>query len=231
MAQALPSGRPVVTAPTPPIATLGDVRPGDLYFAGMSGAPAQAVVYAGQLVLGEFVSIGRFVVGHVGIVGPDGELIEAMPRGARERPLRASDWSAKTAFARLPEAWPGQALDAARIAELMIGTPYSFGSYVQLAAWRFGWKTWRLEERINRRRPERITLPGWSNGPALGTPGVTRGGHLPTEAICSVLADQAWSLAGARVVHGTKPQIVTPGMLAMSCLRRSDVAWGGLGIL
>jgi len=213
------------------IPTLGDVRPGDLMFAGMSGAPAQAVVYAGQALLGEFVAVGRFVVGHVAICSRPGHIVEAMPRGARERPLRASDWSTKTAFARLPESWPGQAADAAAIGTLMIGTPYSFGSYVQLAAWRFGWKTWALEERINRRRPEPIRLPRWSNGPAEITGRVSRGGRLPTEAICSVLVDQAWSLAGARVMVGTKPQIVTPGALAQQLLTRPGVAWGGAGIL
>lgn len=204
------------------IPTLAAVRPGDLMFTTMSGAPAQVVVYAGQLALGEFVAIGRFIVGHVGIVGPDGELIEAMPRGARERDLRASDWSPKTAFARLPTAYDGQHMDAARIARRMIGTPYSFGSYVQLAAWRFGWKTWALEERINRRRPPYTfrTMRGEDVDLAL-----------PTEAICSVLVDQAWSLAGARVMVGTKPQIVTPGALAAQLLRRRDIEWGGLGIL
>jgi hypothetical protein len=206
------------------ISTLGDVRPGDLFFAGMSSAPTKALVYAGQLALGEFVAVGRFVVGHVGIVGPDGALIEAMPRGARERQLRPSDWSAKTAFVRLPETYLGQALDAATIAEAMIGTPYSFGSYAQLAAWRFGWKTWWLEERINRRHvPRLIELPG--------RPGERPYLALPTEAICSVLADQAWSLAGARVMVGVKPQVVTPGALALQLLHRPGVTWGGLGIL
>jgi hypothetical protein len=221
---------------TTEIARLEDVRPGDLFFTGMSGAPAKALVYAGQLMLGEFVAVGGFVVGHVGVVTKAADttaprMVEAMPSGARERDLTLDrDWTRKTAFVRLPEAWPGQAEDAAAIARLMIGTPYSFGSYAQLAAWRFGWKTWALEERINRRRPERIRLPHWSNGPAEGS-AVKRGGHLPTEAICSVLADQAWTLAGARVVHGTKPQIVTPGLLASQLMHRPGVVWGGAGIL
>jgi hypothetical protein len=42
---------------------------------------------------------------------------------------------------------------------------------------------------------------------------------LPAEAICSVLVDQAWSLAGKRVMEGVKRQCVTPGALAMRLSR------------
>jgi hypothetical protein len=158
-------------------------------------------------------------------------IVEAMSSGARERALRSSDWSPRTAFVRLPEDWPGQAADAAAIARLTIGTPYGFGSYAQLAAWRFGWKTPALERHINRRRPEPIRLANWSNGPDVPS-NVTRGGHLPVELICSQQADECWTAAGKQVMpHGTKPQIVTPGALALHLNRAPGVVWAGPGIL
>lgn len=54
--------------PEQSIEKLEDVRPGDLLFTTMSGAPAQVVVYGGQLMLGEFVAVGEFIVGHVAVV-------------------------------------------------------------------------------------------------------------------------------------------------------------------
>lgn len=254
------------------IRRLEDVRPGDLMFAGMGSAPSKAIVYAGQLLLREFVQLGPLVIGHVAIVveasrtlepgtvrhiesgryyGPEigwrdrpmgayetyetgvqtaPRIVEAMASGARERELRASDWSTKTAFVRLPEDWPGQMDDAAAIARLTIGTPYGFESYVQLAAWRLGWKTWALEERINERRPEPIRLPNWFNGPEH--PGANRrGGHLPVRMICSQHVDACLTAAGKQVMFGVKPQIVTPGALALQLNRRPGVIWAGPGIL
>jgi hypothetical protein len=217
------------------ISSLADLRPGDLMFTRINKPlSASIIVKFGQLVNGERVRIGPLSVDHVGIVTSAGEwphLVQAMPSGAEEIALTPGrHWNAGTAYARLPEAWPGQAADAAAIAQLMIGTPYSFASYAAIAAWRFGLKAGRLERWIDRRRPGALELPRWSNGPAGELAAWTRGGRLPVEAICSVLADQAWSLAGARVVTGTARQVVTPGKLALQLWRRPGVIWGGAGI-
>lgn len=211
------------------IESLDDLRPGDLMLTSMSGAPARALVYGGQLLLGEYVRLGKFVVGHAGIVtearrdieigtekSPQtwpmhyAKLVQAMPRGAEEIELRAdTHWNEHTLFARLPEDADAcfQAEQAAEHARDMIGTPYSFASYAALAAWRFGVKTPRLERWIDRRDE-------------LG---------YPREAICSVLVDQAWTLAGKRVCSGVAKQAVTPGQLTLQLLATPGVIWGGAG--
>lgn len=203
------------------IESLDDLRPGDLMLTAMSGAPARALVYGGQLLLGEHVRLGKFVVGHAGIVtmrrdyigpelaGPD--LVQAMPRGAEEIELLPSThWNAHTLFARLPNDYDThpagtQGYIAAQAARQMIGTPYSFASYAALAAWRFGMKTPRLEAWIDRRDEH----------------------GYPREAICSVLVDQAWTLAGKRVCKGVAKQAVTPGELTLQLLATPGVIWGG----
>jgi hypothetical protein len=157
-------------------------------------------------------------------------LVQAMPHGAEEIEMRYdTHWTPRHAYVRLPEDYPGQAGDAAAIARLMVreGVAYSFASYAALATWRWGWKTPRLEAWIGRRRPEVVSLEHWSNGLA----GHPRGGRLPVEAICSVLADQAWSLAGKRVMVGTVPQVVTPGAMAGQVWDRPGVVRGGFGVL
>lgn len=151
-------------------------------------------------------------------------LVQAMPHGAEEVKMREdTHWTPRHAYARLPEDYPGQAADAAAIARLMVseGVKYSFASYAALALWRWGVKTPRLEKWIGRRRKDAIRYKTAANGAV----------HLPCEAICSVLADQAWSLTGKRVVEGTVPQVVTPGMMAGQLWRRRDVVWGGFGLL
>lgn len=161
-------------------------------------------------------------------------LVQAMPSGAEEIELREeTHWTPRHAYVRLPEDYPGQGEDAAAIARLMVqeGVAYSFASYGALALWHWGVKTPRLERWIGRRRPAAIEMP-WHGGPeAAPSPGWTRGGRLPVEAICSVLVDQAWSLAGKRVVHGTAPQVVSPGKLASSVFATRGVVWGGAGLL
>lgn len=186
--------------------TLTDLRPGDIGFGPIKGG-AGMLVNAGQLLLGEGFRVGRLDIRHVFVVTeamrpqppyPDGignfgpRAVEAMPRGAREVTIRLDRWTPEYAYVRIAEDYPGQADDAAAIARAMIGTPYSFASYAALAAWRFGLKAECLERWIDRRTAE----------------------GLPREAICSVLADQAWSLAGKRIMHGVARQCVTPGALA-----------------
>jgi hypothetical protein len=155
-------------------------------------------------------------------------LVQAMPSGAEEIDMKLdTHWTDRHAYARLPEDYPGQAEDAAAIARLMVAerVSYSFSSYGALALRRWGVRTPRLDAWINRRREyqmvdTRAPLAGGRHGIAL-----------PCEAICSVLADQSWSLAGKRVVEGTAPQVVTPGMMAIQLWHRPGVVWGGVGIL
>lgn len=222
------------------IRSLADLRPGDLMFGPIGGiVPGLFPVAVGQALLADTFRAGRMSVRHIGIVVeagrpcppyPDGQgnfpvrLVQAMPRGAEEISLApATHWTDRHAYVRILEDYPGQASDAAAIARAMIGTPYSFASYAALAAWRWGIKTPRLEKWINRRRgTNRILLPSDRMAERL----------LPCEAICSVLADQAWSLAGKRVMEGTAPQAVTPGALAERVFYSMEgVIWGGKGFL
>jgi hypothetical protein len=212
------------------INSLATLRPGDIMFGPIGGLVGMGVGL-GQLALGEAFHVGRLSIRHVGIVveaSPEGlhqpRLVQAMPHGAEEIEMScATHWTPRHAYARLPEDYPGQAADAAAIARLMVreGVAYSFASYAALALWRWGVKTPRLEQWIGRRRKDAIRYKTATNGAV----------RLPCEAICSVLADQSWSLAGKRVVEGTKPQVVTPGMMAGQLWRRRDVVWGGLGLL
>lgn len=204
------------------IRSLDDLQPGDFMISGQSTAPNKALVYVGQLLLHEQFRIGRFAAGHAGIITPGGKLVEAMPSGARERDLRETDWSPAHAYFRMLEDYPGQGLDASAAARAMLGTPYSFASYVYLAAYLGGIESEWLARRIDRRRPmTEFILPS-------GRPSTTT---LPVEAICSVLAEQAWTLTGKTVIKGTRPQVVTPGMLTQQLWSRPGVIHGGAGLL
>jgi hypothetical protein len=199
------------------IASLADLRPGDIMFGPIGGVvPGLFPVGVGQALLGETFHVGRLSIRHVGIVvandltGP--RLVQAMPSGA-EDVLMTPDthWTDRHAYVRLPEDYPGQAEDAATIARLFVTerVSYSFASYAALAAWKYGLRTPRLEAWIGRRRePILIT----DHNPMRG--GAQSGIMLPCEAICSVLADQAWTLAGHRVMQGVAHQAVTPGAMA-----------------
>jgi len=211
------------------VSGLADLRPGDIGFGPLYGI-GNPLVALGQMILGEGFTVGPLNIGHVFVVteaaiplgsGMAGPLVvEAMPNGARA--TSAWDrWTPEYAYVRLPEDYPGQAADAAAIARAMIGTPYSFASYAALAAWRFGVKAKRLEAWINRRRddvmiPELTKIPGGRAGYRA----------LPAEAICSVLADQAWALTGKQVMPaGTPHQCVTPGALAGALLAAPGAQW------
>lgn len=197
------------------INSLDDLIPGDIMIAGQSTRPAKAVVYGGEWLLRESFRIGSFAAGHAAIVIPGGKIVEAMPHGARERDLTPADWSEHTVFVRLPEDYPGQGLDAAAVAQAMIGTPYSIASYIYLVMFLIGFKFGWLAKRIDRRLPEdTLTLP---SGRQIKV-------GLPLEEICSVLVEQAWTLTGYKVIHGTAPQVVTPGMLAKQI-------WDRLGVI
>jgi hypothetical protein len=223
------------------IKSLADVRPGDIMFGPIGGLVGLGVGL-GQLALGEAFRVGQMSIRHVGIVVESGgampgemcpRLVQAMPRGAEEIAMQYNThWTPQHAYARLPEDYPGQAADAAAIARLMVaeGVAYSPASYLALALWRWGLKTPRLERWIGRRRkPVPFTFSYWDNDADDGSTEI----GLPCEAICSVLADQAWSLAGKRVVEGTAHQAVTPGMMAGQLWKRHNrgVVWGGPSLL
>lgn len=230
-----------MTQPITRIRSLQDVRPGDL-FLGPIGGLAGVAVRAGQLAVDGGWRVGPLDVRHIGVVTEAGRpgdrtweggaaprMVQAMPSGAEEIELRQDrHWTPRCAFARMPEDYPGQAADAAAIARAMIGIPYSWASYAALSLYRLGYDAPRLTNWIGRRQVESLKLDHWSNGPAAPPyPGWTRGGHLPVEAICSVLADQAWSLAGKRVMVGTAPQAVTPSQLGQALLfEMQGVVWG-----
>lgn len=215
------------------ISSLADLRPGDIMFGPIGGAVGLGVGL-GQLALGEGFHVGKLSIRHVGIVvAPGGDqpgefcprLVQAMPHGAEEINMRPeTHWTPEHAYVRLPEDYPGQAADAAAIARLMVaeGVAYSFASYAALVAWRWGLKADRLAKWIERRRPPvPFDFPYWENDADDSTV------QLPVEAICSVLVDQAWSLAGKRVMQNVAHQAVTPGAMAGQLLTRTGAIWGG----
>lgn len=237
----------------PEVATikrLADLRPGDIMFSTIGGfIPGVFPVKVGQLMLGESMRIGRRSFDHVGIVVQERQpeladighghtftgailpprLVQAMPGGAEEITLTAAThWTDTVSYVRLPEDYPGQGADAAAIARLFVseGVRYSFLSYGALALWKWGFKAERLARWIARTRPA-IGFQGTADGYGDDDGRV----ELPVEAICSVLVDQCWTLAGKQVVTGTRPQIVTPGMLAMQVWNRPGVVRGGDGVL
>lgn len=199
--------------------SLQDLRAGDLMIGPIGGAAGVAAAL-GQIIIGEGTRIGELSARHVGIVTAPGWLAQAMPGGAEEIPMTLeTHWTKRHAYIRLPEDYIGQGKDAARVASLMVeeGVGYSFGSYPALAAWKAGLPVPHLERWIDRRRP-----PVPVQLPHAQFPGGLR---FPVEAICSVFADQAWSLVGKRVAEGVARQCVTPGLLAGQLLQRPGVRW------
>jgi hypothetical protein len=225
------------------INSLADLKPGDIGITKMGGfIPGTFPVAIGQLLCKESFRVGPFRADHVLIcveanrpcfaetcLAPDGHsrAVQAMPRGAEEIALTPDKhWTDGVVWFRLQEDYPGQAEDAAAIARLFVEEkiPYSFLSYLALAAWSRGLKAERLEKWIDRRRESSWEIPSHQ----------TTSKHrimLPAEAICSVLVDQAWSLAGKRVITGVKRQCVTPGKMAIQLNSRPGVIRGGPGFL
>lgn len=234
------------------IKSLQDLRPGDLYL-GPIGGPLGVAIRAAQVIVDGGWRVGPIRIEHVGIVVEAGQneaggdyirgalrregnaflraepvraprMVQAMPHGAEEIELTPEQhWTSKCAYARIPEDYSGQAEDAAAIARLMVerDVAYSFASYAALALYRWGYRAPRLTNWIGR----------WQdyNGPSQLPSGaiMSGGGRLPREAICSVLADQCWSLAGKRVMENTAPQAVTPSMLGQRLLTGMEgVIWG-----
>ena len=212
------------------ITRLEDVQPGDIYL-GPIGGWFGPLISAGELMVDGGFHVGPLDVRHIGIVVEAYDyvtpprLAQAMPGGAEIVNMTyAQHWTPKVAYARLPEDYPGQGADAAAIARLMVehNVAYSFASYAALAAWHWGMSTPKLETWIGRRQ-EPIPFPAW-------TPTVPVGANvaLPVEAICSVFADQAWSLTGKKIFTDGRPhQCVTPSQLGQRLLTGlEDVVWG-----
>jgi hypothetical protein len=209
------------------IESMADLKPGDIFFGPIGGAVGLGVGI-GQALLGEGWSVGPLKIRHVGVVVEslklDGwtdtrspRMVQAMPSGAEEIEMDPNKhWTPTCAYVRLPEDYPGQMLDVAAIARLMVSekVAYSFASYLALAAWRWGLEAPRLERWIDRRGDPVPFLDG-GGFHALALAGGVR---LPREAICSVLADQCLTLAGKSVMIGTPKQCVTPGKLAARLL-------------
>lgn len=225
---------------TEQITRLEDVRPGDIYVGPIGGLVGVGVGVGEFLIDGGF-HVGPLDVRHVGIVvqaatidtAPDWpprremlapKLAQAMPGGAEIIDMTYDQhWSPKCAYVRIPEDYPGQAADAAEIARLMVstGVAYSFGSYAALAAWHWGLSTPKLEAWIGRRR-EPISISCKCEDPNTDHLQVS----LPVEAICSVFADQAWSLTGKKIMTGVPHQCVTPSTLGQRLLTMPDAVWG-----
>lgn len=163
-------------------AELRRVRPGD-FFVGQIGNPLTAF----------WVGIGQAIIGdgsrynHAGIILNRGELIEAMPGGARIVPItELYGRPGPTAFSRwnLTDAQRAAIVAVARPLE---GRPYSFLDYLSLAL---------LHLKIR---------PDWITDRVAGS------GHM----LCSQLVDHVLSECGHRVfVDGRLPGDVTPGDLA-----------------
>lgn len=181
------------------IQSLADVRPGDL-FLGPIGGWVGAGVALGELLVDGGFRMGSLDVRHVGVVVaefspakapqpgfPDGRgsrpprMVQAMPGGAAEIEMtEAKHWTPRCAYVRLEQDYPGQALDAAAVARLMVehGVAYSPLSYGALAAWSRGLSTPKLEAWINRRQ-----YYPWSGNPAPLPSGRDLEIGLPVEAI------------------------------------------------
>lgn len=219
------------------ITRMQDLQVGDIFLGPIGGLVGLGVGLGELLVDGGF-RVGNVDVRHAGIVvearldGPmrpgTFKFAQAMPRGAEITTMTYErHWTDRCLYARLPEDYPGQAKDAAMVARLMVqaGVSYSFGSYLSLALhrWTGGWPS--LDRWIARRRPE--IDPDW---PAEWcTPELFVRG-IPVEAICSVFVDQAWTLAGKKVVSGTSDQAVSPSLLARTLIQTPGVTLGWPGL-
>ena len=189
------------------MATLADLRPGDIMFAKkVRPLAADLLILRGQLILGQpgYPHHVAVVTQAAGTDRPyrDGpKIVQAMPSGAEEIEIGAEHWTSDYTYVR--PAYVGgkiiigdgdesdnlmmtQAEGVAWHARRYIGVPYSFADYAAIAGVHFGIK----------------------NGPIRRY--VTTSKHM----ICSQLADQAMSDAGFHVFDDERlPQDVTPAAL------------------
>jgi hypothetical protein len=216
------------------------VGPLDVRHIGVVVEASRTLGPAFRLDTGRYVEIPRDIPSHqvfhplgaehypTGVITAP-RMVQAMPGGAEEIPLSYDKhWTPRCAYARIPEDYLGQAEDAAAIARAMAEAriPYSPASYLALSAYRLGYDAPRLTGWIGRRRPPVEILNGYGRSGWDRSAGLMEVA-LPCEAICSVLADQAWSLAGKRVMENTAPQAVTPSQLGQRLLFGMEgVVWG-----
>ncbi len=204
---------------------LADLLPGDVMFGPIGGlVPGVLPVGAGQLLLAarkERVTWRRWWrIRHVGMVEAKSipathyprlpypyvapRIVEAMPRGARERSLSERDWTADHVYIRpgypiqpsVPVGnlgWIRQGQAAANAARGYVGTPYNFLTYGKLTAGalRFRWTEELLARWISTR----------------------------SDMMCSQLVDQSLADAGYHVfTDGRLPGDVTPAALFLGLL-------------
>jgi hypothetical protein len=227
------------------IRRIQDVQVGDIFLGPIGGLTGFGVGL-GELIVDGGFRVGSVDVRHAGIVvtakpgvhypGPafpygvmdTFELAQAMPRGAEITSMTYDKhWNKRCLYARLPEDYPGQAIDAANVARAMVreGVAYSFASYPSLALhhWTGGWPS--LDRWIARR-----SKAVWIEDETTDHVREPFEERLPVEAICSVFVDQAWTLAGKTVMHGVQEQAVTPSALAVALLQTPGVRLGWPGL-
>lgn len=151
-------------------------------------------------LLGAFVSLGQWVVGdasrytHAFVVLDDGTVMEAMPAGARIRPLADSlDRGESIAWSWAIPLTDEQRAAIVSQARACTGVRYGFSAYLHLALARFGIR-W----------PWLVSY-------------LQRNGRM----ICSQLVDHVYARAGVELFDdGRAPFDVTPGDLANLLIER-----------
>lgn len=155
-------------------------QPGDIGLTSIQG-PVGALIRVGQWLNGN----GFAAYEHAFVVLPDDRLIEAMPGGARIRPLTEYD-QRQVLYVSPTDLTDAQRTLIAETAQAHEGIGYSFLDYAALAA-------------------HRLHLP---------IPGLRRYVASTRHLICSQLADQAYADAGVPLFDdGRWPGYVTPGAL------------------
>ncbi|MFE9220242.1 hypothetical protein ACFYN3_28330 [Streptomyces lavendulae] len=151
--------------------------PGDIGLV-RTDSPTGTLIRIGQWLNGD--GFGNYQ--HAFLVLPDGQLIEAAPKGTRLSP--SSDYTGKRVLYVCPEGLTQQQRqDICAAARQYIGVPYSFLDYAAIAAHRFH----------------------------LPVPGLRRYVASTRHQICSQLVDQCYEDAGVRLfTDGRWPGYVTP---------------------
>jgi hypothetical protein len=190
-----------------------DFRAGDLGFSTIGGRTGWWVGQ-GMAALGDAC---RYT--HAYLCLGNGDVIEAMPHGARIRKLSAWDWQPGFAYARL------NMTDAQRHtifanAPRYEGTPYSFLDYLALAV--------KVRRRVDppsagsvfAAATPRPAAPLRSKGPTWLDRYVTDSGHM----ICSQLVDHILAVSGVHLFNdGRLHQDVTPGDLFYWCAENATL--------
>lgn len=161
--------------------------------------PGDIGLSSSDSLIGRFVRLGQAVVGdhsfvsHAFIVLHDGQIVEAMPGGAKFASL---DKYPEVVFSKY-ELTLDQRDAICEAAIRMEGTPYSFLDYLSLFLSHLSnkrWVPWR-----------------WAWLPRIIRKRVASSGHM----ICSQLCAEAYRQAGLDLTYGKEiPQDLTPGDLA-----------------